>query len=57
MLSDQDILIKKKKLKFYLNKFNLPNADIIHDYCFYCPNHNDLSNKDIDRIISAMKAW
>jgi len=43
--------------KYIKRKFNLPNADIIHDYCFYCPNHNDLSNKDIDRIISAMKAW
>jgi CDP-6-deoxy-D-xylo-4-hexulose-3-dehydrase len=43
--------------KYIKRKFNLPNADIIHDYCFYCPNHNDLSNKDIDRIISTMKAW
>jgi CDP-6-deoxy-D-xylo-4-hexulose-3-dehydrase len=41
--------------KYIKKKFNLPNSDIIHDLCFYCPNHTDLSKKDINRLILAIK--
>lgn len=41
--------------KYIKKKFNLPNADKIHKLCFYCPNHNDLTLTEIDRILLAIK--
>lgn len=40
--------------KYIKRKFKLPNADLIHNLSFYCPNHNDLTKKEIDRIILAI---
>jgi len=42
--------------KYIKNKFKLPNADLIHNLSFYCPNHNDLTKKDINRIIKAIES-
>jgi CDP-6-deoxy-D-xylo-4-hexulose-3-dehydrase len=41
--------------KYVKKKFKLPNAEFIHNLSFYCPNHNDLTTKDINRIVSAIK--
>tara|TARA_B110000503_G_scaffold141752_1_gene236230 strand:- start:2634 stop:3812 length:1179 start_codon:yes stop_codon:yes gene_type:complete len=41
--------------KYVKIKFDLPNADIIHELCFYFPNHNDLTKADVNRIMMAMK--
>lgn len=38
---------------FYKNK--LPNADIIHDYGLYLPNHDLLTFKDIDKIVEVFQ--
>jgi len=29
---------------------NLPNADTVHDFGIYLPNHHNLNSKDIDRV-------
>ena len=42
--------------KYIKKKFKLPNAELIHQLSFYCPNHNDLTKKDINRIIKAIKS-
>ena len=42
--------------KYVKKKFKLPNAEIIHNLSFYCPNHNDLIKKDIARIIKAIES-
>jgi CDP-6-deoxy-D-xylo-4-hexulose-3-dehydrase len=42
--------------KYIKKKYYLPNADIIHNYCFYCPNNFDLSKENIDRIILGIKS-
>lgn len=34
---------------------NLPNADKVHDYGMYLPNHHNLSEPDISRIATAFK--
>jgi dTDP-4-amino-4,6-dideoxygalactose transaminase len=31
-------------------KYELKNSEIIHNYGFYLPNHQDLSKEDIERI-------
>jgi CDP-6-deoxy-D-xylo-4-hexulose-3-dehydrase len=41
--------------KYVKKKFDLPNADTIHDLCFYFPNHNDLTQAEINRIMLAIK--
>jgi CDP-6-deoxy-D-xylo-4-hexulose-3-dehydrase len=41
--------------KYVKKKFDLPNADTIHELCFYFPNHNDLTQAEINRIMLAMK--
>lgn len=41
--------------KYVKKNFYLPNADIIHELCFYLPNHNDLTKSEINRIMLAMK--
>ena len=40
---------------FNFNKTILPNADLIHKYGIYLPNHDLLSRKDIDHISSTFK--
>ena len=42
--------------KYIVNKFKLPNADLVHNLSFYCPNHNDLTKIDINRIITVIKS-
>lgn len=37
-------------------KNKLPNADIIHDYGIYLPNHDLLSKKDIDIIVEVFQS-
>ncbi|WP_405108013.1 DegT/DnrJ/EryC1/StrS family aminotransferase [Phaeobacter sp. BS52] len=34
----------------------LPNADLIHDYGIYLPNHHNLSTADVLSVASAFKA-
>ena len=41
--------------KYIKKKFELPNAEFVHKYSFYCPNHNDLTNENINRIIKAIR--
>jgi len=36
-------------------KLNLKNADIVHDYGIYLPNHQGLSNKDIEYVVGEFK--
>jgi len=49
-------ITKQPFFKKYIKiKYNLPNANFIHNFCFYCPNHNDLTENDINRIILAIK--
>jgi CDP-6-deoxy-D-xylo-4-hexulose-3-dehydrase len=42
--------------KYIKKKYYLPNADIIHNNCFYCPNNFDLSEENINRIILGMRS-
>jgi CDP-6-deoxy-D-xylo-4-hexulose-3-dehydrase len=42
--------------KYIKKKYYLPNADIIHNNCFYCPNNFDLSKENINRIILGIKS-
>ena len=37
-------------------KNKLPNADVIHDYGIYLPNHDLLSKKDIDLIVEVFQS-
>ena len=49
-------IVNQPFFKKYVKKnFNLPNAEFIHNLSFYCPNHNDLTNEDINKIILAIK--
>lgn len=42
-------------LKYFSEKFDLPNCDIIHNQGFYFPNHPELNPEEIDRILSIFK--
>ncbi|HLD90550.1 MAG TPA: DegT/DnrJ/EryC1/StrS aminotransferase family protein [Patescibacteria group bacterium] len=45
------------KQPFWIKKhgsYNYPNADLIHKFGFYLPNHQDLSEKDMDFIIEIL---
>ena len=43
------------KQPFWIKKYGrirYPNADLIHEFGFYLPNHQDLTEKDMDYIIN-----
>ena len=50
-----------KKQPFFrdhsINKNNLPNADKIHSYGFYLPNHHNIKKKDIDRMLKILERF
>lgn len=41
--------------KYIKEKYILPNADVIHNKAFYCPNNYEMSKENINRIILAIK--
>jgi CDP-6-deoxy-D-xylo-4-hexulose-3-dehydrase len=41
--------------KYINNKYNLINANFIHDNGFYCPNYPEMSDKDIKLIKECLK--
>ena len=41
--------------KYIKTKYNLPNSTKVHKSAFYIPNHPDLSEKDINRMINIIK--
>ena len=47
-------IVRHPVLKDFYKK-KLPNADIIHDYGLYLPNHDLLKLKDIDKIVEVFQ--
>lgn len=43
---------------FWIKEFGetrLPNADVVHDFGMYLPNHANLADSDIERVVSAFR--